>query len=67
MSRWERRERKLRKRRDEMRVSGAGLKKILLPLIQKRAEEAEKRTKGTLPPSPAEKRGLRRPDRPRDA
>ena len=38
MHRWERREQKLLKRRDPMRMAGAGLKKVILPLWQKKAE-----------------------------
>ena len=56
MERWERRERKIKRRRDEMKVSGAGLKRMLLPLIQKRAEKAE-RARKPRPPSPAGKGG----------
>ena len=41
MDRWERRAKKLAKRRGGMQVTGAGLKKVLLPLLRKRAEEAE--------------------------
>lgn len=40
--RWLRRERKLRKRREGMRVSGQGLKKVLLPVIARKAEEAKR-------------------------
>jgi hypothetical protein len=43
MERWERRARKLRKRRDAMQVSGAGLKKVHLPMLDRRSEEAQKR------------------------
>ncbi len=39
MERWERRAKKLAKRREGMRVTGEGLKKVLLPLLRKRAEE----------------------------
>jgi len=38
--RWERRARKLEKRRKAMKASGMALKRVLLPLIEKRAEEA---------------------------
>lgn len=41
--RWQRRERKLRKRRETMPVSGAGLKKVILPLVKKKAKEAERK------------------------
>ncbi len=41
LERWERRARKLAKRREGMQVAGAGLKKVLLPLLRKRAEEVE--------------------------
>lgn len=40
--RWERRERKLLGRRRAMKASGMGLKKVLLPLLEKRAKEREK-------------------------
>lgn len=42
MQRWERRERKLKKRREAMQVHGQGLKKVLLPLIARKAEEAKR-------------------------
>lgn len=41
--RWQRRARKQQKRREAMKESGVGLKKVILPLIQKKAEKAEKR------------------------
>ncbi len=41
MERWERRAQKLAKRREGMQVTGAGLKKVLLPLLRKRAEEGK--------------------------
>ena len=41
MERWESRARKLAKRRDGMRVNGAGLKKVLLPLLRRKAEKAQ--------------------------
>ncbi len=44
MEHWERRERKLQKRRKAMRMAGAGLKKVILPLLQKKAEVAEERS-----------------------
>lgn len=40
-TRWERRERKYKKRRYGMRVSGRSVKAVLLRLIGKRAKEAE--------------------------
>ncbi|HAL60843.1 MAG TPA: hypothetical protein DCP08_00360 [Chloroflexi bacterium] len=40
-TRWERRERKYKKRRYGMRVSGRSVKAVLLRLIGKKAEEAE--------------------------
>jgi len=40
-TRWERRERKYKKRRYGMRVSGCSVKAVLLRLIGKKAEEAE--------------------------
>lgn len=40
-TRWERRERKYRKRRYGMRVSGRSVKAVLLRLIGKRVKEAE--------------------------
>lgn len=43
MRRWERRERKLKKRRERMRLHGQGLKKVVLPIIARKAEEAKKR------------------------
>ncbi len=49
VERWERRERKLRKRREDMKVSGIGLKKVLLPLLEKKARNAE-RASGRKPP-----------------
>ncbi len=42
MTHWERRDRKLQRRREGMRVSGLALKKVLLPLLEKRAREAER-------------------------
>jgi hypothetical protein len=42
MERWERRARKLAKRREGMRVTGASLKKVLLPLLSKKAEQSGK-------------------------
>ena len=42
MERWEDRERKLRRRRQGMKVSGQGLKKVLLPIIARKAEEAKR-------------------------
>jgi hypothetical protein len=41
MERWERRERKLR-RRKEMVTSGASIKKVLLPIIRRKVEAAER-------------------------
>lgn len=46
MDRWERREQKRLKRRKAMRMAGAGLKKVILPLMQKKAEAAEERAAG---------------------
>jgi hypothetical protein len=46
MERWERRERKLKRRREGMKVSGVGLKKVLLPLLEKRAKQAERPAAG---------------------
>lgn len=40
-TRWERRERKYKKRRYGMRVSGRSVKAVLLRLIGKRVKEAE--------------------------
>ena len=54
MERWERRARKLTKRREGMQVTGAGLKKVLLPLLRKRAEDAESKA-----PKPRRKRRKR--------
>ncbi len=42
MERWERRERKLKKQREGMKVTGMGLKKVLLPLLEKKARQAER-------------------------
>jgi hypothetical protein len=41
---WQRRERKLRRRRRGMRVTGAGVK-TLLRVIQRKAEQAERAAK----------------------
>ncbi len=41
MERWERRERKLTRRREAMKVSGLGLKKVVLPLLQRKAAAAK--------------------------
>ncbi len=49
MERWERRARKIAKRREGMQVTGAGLKKVLLPLLRKRAEDSEKAAKPKRP------------------
>ena len=38
-----------------MRVTGAGLKKVLLPLLQKRAEEAESMAPKPRKPRPRKK------------
>jgi hypothetical protein len=42
-SRWERRERKYKKRRYGMRVSGRSIKAVLLRLIGRKAKEAQQR------------------------
>jgi hypothetical protein len=42
VEKWQRREHKLKKRREAMRVHGQGLKKVLLPLIARKAEEAKR-------------------------
>ncbi|MHB1006474.1 MAG: hypothetical protein ACYC3S_12665 [Chloroflexota bacterium] len=42
MERWERRDNKLQRRRREMKVSGQGLKKVLLPIIARKAEKAKR-------------------------
>jgi len=42
LDRWERRERKLAARRRAMKVSGQGLKKVLLPLLAKKAKAGER-------------------------
>ena len=39
--RWERRDRKLKARRQAMRVSGLGLKKVTLPLLRQKARKAQ--------------------------
>jgi hypothetical protein len=44
-SRWQRRERKLVAQRKAMKASGMSLKKVLLPLLEKRALEARKAAK----------------------
>ena len=57
-TRWGRRDRKYRKRRYGMRVSGRSVKAILLPLIGRKAEEVKKgepaprRTRPGKPPFP---------------
>jgi hypothetical protein len=55
MARWERRERKLRARREALHSSGLSIKKVLLPVIQRKAEAAERaaREKGRPPAGPA--------------
>ncbi len=50
--RWERRARKLAKRREGMQVTGAGLKKVLLPLLRKKAEEAAPKAPNHSSPAP---------------
>jgi hypothetical protein len=57
VERWERRAKKLAKRREQMQMSGAGLKKVLLPLFLRRAEEAERGEKS----SGKRKRSIRPP------
>lgn len=42
-SKWERRERKLQKRRHGMRVSNRSLRDVILPAIIKRGREAEEK------------------------
>jgi len=54
-TRWERRERKYKKRRHGMRVSGRSVKAVLLRLIGKRAKEAEE-TDTEAKPDLSEKR-----------
>ncbi len=52
VERWERRERKLKRRRQGMKVSGQGLKKVLLPIIARKAEEAKRAAaKKSRPPA----------------
>lgn len=43
--RWERRARKVEARKRRMTVHGAGLKKVILPVILRKAEEAERKAK----------------------
>jgi len=61
---WERRERKYRKRRYGMRVSGHSIKAVLLRLIGRKAEEAEEKHReeagATVPGRPEKKRSRRR-------
>ena len=45
--RWQRREQKLRKRHDGMQESGAGLKKVILPILKKKAEKPENDAPGS--------------------
>jgi len=54
-TRWERRDRKYRKRRYGMRVSGRSVKAVLLRLMGKRAKEAEE-TETEAKPDQSEKR-----------
>jgi hypothetical protein len=42
MERWARREKKRAKLRGGMQVSGIGVKKVILPLIERKAADAEK-------------------------
>jgi len=56
-TRWERRERKYKKRRYGMRVSGRSIKGVLLHLIGRRAEEARR---GEKPPLGKRKRRKKR-------
>ncbi|MBI4317656.1 MAG: hypothetical protein HY675_04130 [Chloroflexi bacterium] len=49
--RWERRDRKLKKRRWSMIQSGAGLKSIILPLLRKKAEKAKRTTEEPTDPA----------------
>ena len=48
MERWERRERKLERRRVGMRVSGIGLKKVIVPILERRAAQASAGEKNRL-------------------
>ena len=56
-TRWGRRDRKYRKRRYGMRVSGRSVRDLLLPLIGRKAEEAKK---GEKPPLVKRKRRKKR-------
>ncbi len=49
MERWERRERKLEKRRKAMKMSGRGLITVIRPLITRQAEEAKRAGKEQHP------------------
>ncbi|TAK30657.1 MAG: hypothetical protein EPO21_19120 [Chloroflexota bacterium] len=50
--RWQRRERKLDAKRKAMRITGAGLKKVILPLLLKKAERAERAANERRRPRP---------------